>query len=212
MAGKPFSVLYPQIRGHVKRAPQVAVDVAILDAARDFCRLSRFRQDTILLDLQASVQWYDLVPTNTDEEVIGVDRVQYNGQSWPCPVYAGESSESADGPWTQDRPTQFFYEPPKSLVLLRMPASSLATGCTVQAILQPTDTATTLDETLFQRYHSALAAGAIAFLLNTNNSEWSNPAKAEKYEADFESGWQKAAADRDTGFKPRHTYTKVHRF
>jgi hypothetical protein len=206
-----FSFLYPLIRMHAKRVPQPAMDIAILDAAREFCLMSRYRQQSIPVDVQIGTSWYEITPPNTDEELIRIEAVQYNGQENPLPLYSAAQWE-IDCRQQQQRPRFFYYEPPDYLVILPKPAASLASGLYVRCVLQPNATATTLDYTLVQQYDRVLAKGALKFLLRTNDSPWTNLRLADEMEQEFETGIASAKSSRQSDFRPRGLLTAVHRF
>jgi hypothetical protein len=210
MSTVPFSNLYSYIRKECMKAPQPLMDVCILDAAREFCRRSWYRQQSIPANVAIGKAWNLITPPNTDEEVIRFTNLQYNGQTFPLPLCPVVQSD-VDGVSNPCQPG-WYYEPPNWLVVLPAPTSSLPAGYYVRAVLQPTSTATTLDYTLVQQYDRAIAHGALKLIFSTNDCEWTDPKKAERSKFEFEEGIQQAAAARQTNFLPRNLLTAVPRF
>jgi hypothetical protein len=207
----PFSVIYPLIANHAKRVPQPLMNTAILDAARQFCALSKFRQESVPVSIAVNTTWYPLAPTNPQEEVIGVEAVQYNGYTYPCPLNPS-TPETDSGMWPQVRPYRFYFEPPNNLIVQPSPQQPLASGLSVRLILQPANNATTLDYSIVQQYDHYIADGALDFLMSTNDSPWTNPRLADSFRAKFEAGIAYAKTNRQTSFRPRNWLTAVPRY
>ena len=211
MSTSPLSVVYPLIANHAKRVPQPLMNTAIVDAAREFCMKSKYRQDSIPVSIAVNTSWYPLVPANVQEEVVGVHAVQYNGNNYPCPL-SPSTPETDSGLWPQQGPARFYYEPPNNLIVQPPPQQPLALGLFVRVILQPIDGATTIDYSIVQQYKRYLADGALAFLMSTNDSPWTNPRLAADFREKFESGIALAKTSRQTGFRPRNLLTAVPRY
>lgn len=211
MSTVTLSSLYPLIQMHAKKVPTPAIDIAVREAAREFCRRSRYRQLSIPVDLIANTSWYQIAPPNTDEELIRIENVQWNGQQYPVPLYSVDQA-SVSFPVNQQQPYVFFFEPPNKLVVLPATNSNLASGLYVRCVLQPTQTAMTLDFTLTQQDNLTLSYGALAFLLRTNESPWSDLKMAERYRELFDAGIADAASRRQTDFQSQNLLTAVQRF
>lgn len=207
-----LSVLYPLVNGKCKRAPQPAVMVALVDAAREFCMESRFRQQAVSVDLVANQPWYTLASPSIQEEVIGVESVQYNGDAGPYIVKPANSEDVADYNYTNQRPCYFFFEPPDYMHLTPAPSANLVGGLSVMLVLQPTNTATMLDSAIVQRHGRDIANGALAFLFDSYGAEWENPNNAVRYRDMFMTSFGRGQAERGAGFRPNGVLTKVHRF
>lgn len=209
-----FSALYPLVRQHVKRCPQLGLDVAIRSAARRFCVLTRYRRESVPVDIETSVIWYQLTPSSSDEEVFTTAAAQLNNStgSLPNPLTPVTPEEAAEGSLASQY--QYYYEPPNWINLLYPPTADQAAGLYVRCILQPTRTSTTLDETLVQQHDRTIANGAIAFLLNLNKTSWSNPALARIFDEKFlgDEGVGKGCMDAQMAYEPFNQLTAVYRF
>lgn len=211
MTGVTFDTIYPLIASKCKNVPYPLMDNAILEASREFCKRSRYRQVSLRVTTLFGTSTYPIKPSNPDEEITRIEYVTWNGQPYPIPVRPIQQSDPTyclNLPF----PRNFFYEPPNKLVILPLPVSGLLNGLSVRVVLQPTNTATTIDDSITQQYDRGIAFGALKFIMETNDSPWSNPAMAQKYEKDFEAQIQKAKMERGSGFVNGGLATAVPRF
>lgn len=91
-----------------------------------------------------------------------------------------------------------------SLRLVRIPEAVIEV--TITAAYKPTQTATSVDDSLYDDYHEEIAAGALARLFNLKGADWHDPQQAGMYGGQFASGIQDAKRRVENAFfKPTRT-------
>lgn len=201
-----FSQLYPEIKQLANQCPDVTIDRYILRALRVFCQDSKFYQKTIRINQTDTQMTYPLVIANSTDEVIGIESVEQDNR----PLYPLDQKDYSMTFGGIIRGFQF--EPPNLLVIIPTPDQYLEQGIKVRCILQPTEAATTIDESVYRRWKYILQDGALAGILMMQNESWSNPQLAQAKEQVFREGVSKAFIQRERGFQPRDLRMKPRSF
>ena len=205
-ASKPFSDLYPEIRQMANQVPDVTINRAILYAIRQFCQDSKFYQKTIVLNQTDTQAVYPLILAGTTDEVIGISDVEQDNR----PMYPLDQADYSNSFGGIIRGFQF--EPPNLLVIVPTPSQYKAAGIKARCILQPSEDATTVDESIYRRWKYTIQSGALSYILSMQNESWSNYPMASDQRGLFEDGIHKAFIQRERGFQPRNLTIKPRSF
>lgn len=174
-----FSEFRPYVMPDVPGCPQVMVD----DAIREGCR--RFSQDTWLLtyDVPAfntvsGTQSYVLTPPS-QHEVFGVKTVVKSGEAPPLlPMTEQTLARYAPDDGT---PYRYWFKTPS---LWLYPTPNLVVALTVEALIRPTQTATTVDNQ-FVEFREAITCWAKYKLMMVAGKSWYNPNDAKENYATY---------------------------
>jgi len=150
-----LSALYPDILPYVPGCPDPMLDQEIRRAAREFCHRAR-PWVTWLTDIttSAAVRSY-AITLPADSEIFRIERATLDDQPLDVLVYREQEADPATvaGQWpgvvSRDR---------QNVVLIRDPAAGQKLK--LQAVLAPSATAATLDDTLVAQFGAAIAEGA----------------------------------------------------
>lgn len=151
-----LSALYPDILPYVPGCPDPMLDQEIRRAAREFCH--RARPWLVWLSeitTVAGVRSYYAITLPVDAEVFRIQRATLDDQLIDVLVYAEHEADPATvpGQWpgvvSRDR---------QNVILMRDPAAGQKIK--LQAVLAPSPTATTLDDTLVAQFGAAIVEGA----------------------------------------------------
>lgn len=169
--------LLPLVRRHAAGCPDFVILDALRYAAREFCRDSWFVKRTLEVPLYAGQAFYDLEPESADEEIIGVDAVQYLGlplePADPKAVFQRSGS-----------PRVFLWLPPATLEIAPYPsadAGSLVDPMFVSVVVQPKETAATYPDDIQREFDHCIADGAVARVCGVEGAAWSSPRLALKH-------------------------------
>jgi hypothetical protein len=88
------------------------------------------------------------------------------------------------------------------------PEATYTPGITGILALQPTRTATSVEETFLDRYHTVLIEGALSRLLLIASAPWYDPGLAAGYLAAFERGIEVAAGYANADDLPKQRTTR----
>ena len=216
MSTVAFTSLYSIIAPYAKRCPQPAMDTAIREAAREFCYRTKFRRISDVQDVNALQRNYSPTNLSADEEALEIQAAQYsngNGYTWPLsPCQPEQLPNPLPYPSCNTQPQGFWLDIPSQIAIWPLPQSSVALGLAVRWILQPTETASTLDVSLYQFANRAIAWGALSRLLTRDDEPWTNVNLANECEAKFQRGINKALTDVGFGFQQGNQVTATYRY
>lgn len=200
--------LLPLCRRQAQGCPDFLLLDALRQAAREFCRDSWFARRTLEVSLLPGVSHYDLVATDADEEVIGVDAAEYRGR----PLQPADPRQL---PQRRGRPACFLWLPPATLELLPYPsadATGLEEPVLVTAVVQPTAQAQTLGDDLLQRWDQALVHGALAQVCAMEGAAWSSPQRVPRHDLLFYAAKINAKGNALRAHMPRGLRVQPRRF
>ena len=166
-----LSAFAPYVQPDVDDAPLVLIE----DAIRDGCR--RFALDTwlftsdVTIPTVASTQSYTVTAAALTE-IIGVKTISIDGATpiEPIPEDTAKRYVQADG-----TPSGYWF---KNDLLWTYPTPDSVVSMAVEAVIRPTQAATTVDDK-FVEYREAVAAWAKYSLMSMVGKPWSNPPEAE---------------------------------
>lgn len=183
MAAVKWSAFFPYVAPDVYECPEITMEIAIRDAAMEFCRRTFVWQDILdPLTTVKGIHTYDLeVPTGTIVENV-IDAICDGRRLTPVKL--------RDLPTNRDtfrgKPTGYSLVFGDQVRLYPIPDDKGTLGLTVA--LTPSSSATGIDSTIFERYKEIIAHGAKHRLMNVPSKSWSNPALAQYHMTQFMRG------------------------
>ncbi|AVR89020.1 hypothetical protein [Thauera aromatica] len=182
-----LSALYPYIIPHVPNMPEMAIDRALVDAAIEFCRQSlAWQQRTDPIQLIPGVREYDV-------DVIGCEPVRVLAA-----VIVGDRAldrrpmASLDLPEAGE-PTGFVQPVPRLIELAETPVR--ADSLVLRVAVEPSMSATVLDDQLVRYWREPIAAGALMRLL----LQQGDMSRASVAAQAFQGGVERAYAQAQVG-------------
>lgn len=169
---------FPEILPDVSGAALPAVRAAIVAVAIEFCQETlALRQDLAPVNVVKDQADYAFAPP-VDYEVTRVLSVRHDGTA--LVPQAEEVLEGLYQDWETmtGTPRYFTQENRDGLRLVPIPDADVANGLKIRAALQPTRTATTLDQQLKTHWLEAIKHGAISRLKLISGQPFSDPAAA----------------------------------
>ncbi|MBY6105023.1 hypothetical protein KUW19_00840 [Ferrimonas balearica] len=170
-----FVDLRRQVYPYVSGCPEVIIEQAVSQAAREFFRQTQVWRETLPLDVVEGQTAYAL-PVHTYgteafiEEVVRVFRPMPNRQR-DEDLYA--VPHTSDLPNLGSRPIAFTSPRPDQLLLAPSPVE--AETLQAEAVLVPTTTATSIPDHYYEPYAQALLHGAIYELKGQSGHPWFDP-------------------------------------
>lgn len=87
---------------------------------------------------------------------------------------------------TADRPNLAFCPDPNTLRLVGIPTTSIADALLVNVVIYPVRTVTEIDDWIFNAYHPAIIAKALALMFSIPNRPWTNAPLSEANELEYQ--------------------------
>lgn len=183
MATVNWSAFYPYVAPEVYECPEITMEMAVRDAAAEFCRRSFVWQENLdQITTIKNIADYDLdVPTGTivehvleaicdGKELVGVklrdlppNRDTFVGKPAAYSMLFGDQVK--------------IYPIPDTKGTMRLLVA-----------LTPSNASTGIDSTIFERYKEVIAHGAKYRLMNVPSKSWTNPALAQYHLTQFMRG------------------------
>lgn len=186
--------IVPDVAQVCRKAPNATVIRALNRAAREFCKQTRWMRMTLQGVTEADLSQYSM---GSDQvlEIIGLKAVSAarqtgNTQPWPLRVSA-PTTWPAGG--TPGAPRRYAYVPEAIIALNPTPDAVYDLVLTI--IVQPTLAANSIPSQLLVRWDRAIKAGALAYLLELPDQEWTDKAMAQIKLREFQSSINNARAD-----------------
>lgn len=183
MAQVKWSSFYQYVAPDVYECPEITMEIAVRDAAIEFCRRTFVWQEMLdpVITIK-NISEYDLeMPSGTVVEHV-LEAI--------CDGRELTAVKLRDLPTNRDtfvgKPTAYslmfgdqvkLYPVPDNKGLLRL-----------MVALTPSSTASGIDSTLFERYKEVIAHGAKHRLMSVPSKSWSNPAAAQYHMTQFMRG------------------------
>jgi hypothetical protein len=181
-----FSAFFPFVLPNANGVPDTLAEQAILHSAIDFCMQTDIIQQVLTASVVANQQDYTVVAP-TDMKLARILFVGHEGRELvsvsPNEVYSDTALRGAAIGTAEPRegtPYCYFTKTPNTLTfsLFPIPDTALTGGLTVKASFAPTNTATTLDELLYDDWAEVIAFGALARLMSMPGQQFTSPAAA----------------------------------
>jgi hypothetical protein len=204
----PIINYVPHVSSILKSVPDLVHEQALLRAAIDFMRRSKWFRDQINMSTAVitpsptvNVGIYTLTETNAQFEIIDL-----NGAAIQQPNSI--SASQPQGAWTpigytapeyidQNRapsmPSNVFYVPEGQIGFYPIPDKVYAVQ--VGVVLELTTTATQLPVALMTKWKRFIESGALAYLYGAKEEDWFDPRERDWHAQIFEDGVANARAD-----------------
>lgn len=189
-----LSDFLPEVLVEVPDVPDVVAEHHIRNAIIDFCQRSTYYRADLAFNTVADQAQYTsadfTLPADTRiveiyDGRLGTDRSIYRKTPGQLETEVGYDWASRTG--------DVYYvtrEDTESLTLVRVPTTVKAV--VIKAALKPTQTATTVDDLLYNDWHELIAIGALARIYKIPNKVWSDNQTALMNAGLFENGIMEA--------------------
>jgi hypothetical protein len=197
---------FPFVLPSVLGCPDPTLLQAIRSACVDFCTTTLMVQELVPLSVATGSQDYEVdVPSQMQlVKVLGV----FLEDTWLEPVSVESvrkgvalRGDVGSAQASHSTPTAYFQKTPTTpeISLYPLPIVDITEGLTVRAAFAPTRSATSVDNTLYDHWVEAIAAGALSRLMALPGQPYTNPAEAAAMRAQFSAATRSASILARTG-------------
>lgn len=173
----PWSGFYDYVLPHLPGAPTVALDIALRQAATEFCSKSlAWRFDHPNIAVTSGTASYAFVPPS-GAAAHAITYADFDGDEIDC--HAGELNiASAVDNWRNATGTpRYVLGGATSLQLVPEPGADGT--LTLKVALKPSPSATGIDDVIFNEYREAIMHGALARMMLSPKKPYSSPQLAQ---------------------------------
>lgn len=194
MATVRWNSFFPYVSPDVLECPDITVEIAIRDAATEFCQRTHvWKELSDLVTTQVGESLYDLEPPSgavvekilglqADGEPLEFTRVDHLPRQWTT---------------STGTPIRAVYETDDQIRLY--PTPDEAGDYRAVFVLTPSANSSGLPGRIFERYRETIAHGAKHRLMMTPGKTWSNPSMASYHMSQFMRGVNDAKIRNDHG-------------
>ncbi len=185
--------LLPRVVVHAYSAPNNFVRQAIVDSAREFCRETRFwREDLAAVDTVVDQASYTLT-LPTDSEVVDFNDIYFSTKRRLLPKTMRQM-DAINQQWRTQTGEPYYFQRGNNadVKLIYIPQAIEVGAIQANATLQPTSTATTIDDKILADFDETILHGALYRILRVPNKNWSDLKTANYYEGLFREKVDKA--------------------
>lgn len=182
-----YETLLPEVLPMVAGCSDALAENAIRSAAIEFCeRTSAYQLELDAITTISNIYEYDLEPP-TGTTVHKILWVTHDGQDLE-PLTTTLLEQRVPRWRTDNGLPVYFVKPTASLIwLVPIPSAKVVNSTIIRAVLKPTHTSTTCDESIMDEYRDAIVNGALFRLLRIPGKDWSDLQGAQLYSILFES-------------------------
>lgn len=209
--------IFPWIEG----LPEPAFLNAVRQSVIDFCEETLLLTETLAaISVVADQQSYSLTPLTSESRIISVENVKYkvdgadNDQYKRLdPLSRLQEDRHQAGNWLfeeSEQPSHFFnyQKSPATIYLWPIPTEASASGLLVRVCLRPTDTATSVEDWLYNFHRKTISFGALGRLFAQKAMPWYDPQLSIYYNEKFDERvnnekWKKFTGAADTPMRVR---------
>lgn len=187
--------LLPKILVYAYNAPINLVRQAIVDSSREFCRNSMYwREDLTAEDTVVDQSVYPLT-LPADSEVVDFNDIYFSTKRRLIPKTMRQL-DAINEQWRTQTGEPYYYlrEANASVKLVYIPQEVEVGAIQANAVLQPTSTATTIDDKILANYDEAIIYGALYRVMRVPGKAWSDMATATYYEGLFREKVEEATS------------------
>ncbi|MCP4569103.1 MAG: hypothetical protein GY841_16130 [FCB group bacterium] len=180
--------------------PYPVMKEALIETLRDFCRETGLWTVAITaISLVDGTSEYALTATQGD--IAGVDHVELNNNPLdPTSVeYLNENRYGWRGEG-ESEPTHYYVDSSRNLNTYPTPAADDASALAVWPVIMPTESATTVEDFLWDDHWQVITWGAREKLYDIPSAPWFDPNLSEHYREKYEDGRDKAATIKETDY------------
>jgi len=193
---RAWSYWFPDLMPHVPGCPQVLAEHELRRAAQAFFHQTMaWRVDEAPRAVTAGTDEILVAPADTEQELVRVDAVWYDGQRLD-PIATETLDEQYHDDWQTQTgfPTKFLQVVPGTVRLYPVPLVDATSGLKLRLIVRPSDTATGLPDDLALRFRDEIHVGAKSRLMLYPGKPWTNPDMAGVYSQAFNALVNQATA------------------
>lgn len=183
MAQTRWSAFYPYVAPDVYECPEITMEIAVRDAAIEFCRRAYVWQEELdPINVDQGVHTYDLGVSRGSicENVL---EARFDDLKL-APAKVNDLPANRDTYEAKPRAYSMIFGDQVRLY----PVPDRAGELKLTVALTPSSAATGIDSTLFERYKEVIAHGAKHRLMSVPSKSWSNPAAAQYHMTQFMRG------------------------
>jgi hypothetical protein len=182
-----YESLLSEVLPMVAGCSDTLAENAIRSAAIEFCeRTSAYQSELDAITTISNIYEYDLEPP-TGTTVHKILWVTHDGQDLE-PLTTTLLEQRVPRWRTDNGLPVYFVQPTASLIwLVPIPSAQVVNSTIIRAVLKPTHTSTTCDESIMDEYRDAIVNGALFRLLRIPGKDWSDLQGAQLYSSLFES-------------------------
>lgn len=205
MPSVDFQDLVPEVLSIAPSVPLPTIVRAFRNAARELCRRGECFRYEVANDVVAkNLAEHELSrPSNTD--LLRPIALTINEE--PLKPTSPSILDADDTTWRSETgtPRKFFRSANDTnwIRLYPIPDRTFTTGIQGEIVVQPTRTATSIDDVFLDRYQEALVDGALSKLLPVAGTTWYSPDLASYHLGRFESGILEAKSIANGGDMPK---------
>ena len=212
----------PDVLPHIMGLPEVALKEGVRNACREFCKETLlWTYELSRIDIVANTRTYDLtIPTAQNAELISAENVKYkqNGADDDQfrtldPISETQEDLHSSGSWrftTAPTPNGYWVDPVnKQIHFYQIPTEASSQGLLVLVNLKPNNTTNTVPDFLYSDHKEAIAAGALADLLNRKAMPWYDPVEANRQALEFLRRYSNARWIKTTGLTRRPSRVRM---
>jgi hypothetical protein len=163
-----------------------AADIALVDAATEFCRKTHAVQSVSQITTTTAADYTITVPTGMELSTV-LDAWIDEQPLQNVAIENVQASNAFTGAPT-GTPMYLYQKTPFASSISLYPAPSAGSALVVRASFAPLRTATTLDDVLFDKWVSAICAGALAYLYAQPGQPYTNLIQIAPMRAMFDTG------------------------
>jgi len=187
--------ILPLIQPHIPGCPEsIALD-AIRNACIRFCKDTRLIRETLPADdIISTVDDYTMT-ASLNNDIVGIVHFLYDERE--LPGHTEEELDIIDNGWRTADPgeaTAYMSISPNRFKLNRVPDETIVGGLIVRIATRPTDTATEVNDILFNDWRETIKYGALSELLEIPEKLWSDMKQSIWYGKRFNFGIQSGKA------------------
>lgn len=195
---------------HVSGCPNSLIVDELRNAAIRLCEDSLIhREDIAPADITIGVDDYTITPP-AQTRVVTVLTLYHDEK--PLNGYTEEELDHLDYGWRNGSigpATGYTLLAPDRIKLNRVPEATITGGLVIKVALKPTETATVVDDVLYNDWQTALTNGALAELLMIPKKPWTDYALAKENATNFNFQIQRARARQSHGFQRKPISAKM---
>lgn len=194
-----YETFFPEVMPFFPGIPEPIIENAIRNACIEFAE----RSDWLFYTPQpqrliASENEYDLTLDLPTDHIISKVQSAWANQQSLTPKAEEDLRRIYGLDWrkTPGNPCYFTQYTPETMIIVPIPTVSVVGGLECTLVVRPSVLSTTVDDSLLNRWHEVIAAGARSRLYAVPGHAYENPKLAAGYAVMFQDGVLKAQIQR----------------
>ena len=196
----PISSWIPDVAAQVPGCPNPVITRYLIKVLRDFCQKTLLWDENLLTPIDVVALTADYPLSSDDGDIVHVDSVEIDGHPiWPISKANLNRLQIDWRDTTQTRPGAYHFGASNTLSLIYTPSQAYTAGLKVWTCLKPLETATEVEDFLWDSYRETILKGTVGKLAQIANMPWTDFALGMKKEGQFESERDAARVIKETG-------------